>query len=91
MRCLTLKLYQTNGVMYKYYSVILIFLFGALSSIFFNKYYSPYVDDKTRHLIIRRPFSIIDFDDHEYVDSNHDTHELIIRETDVDVVCKFKQ
>lgn len=88
MRCLALKLFQTNGVMYKYYSVIFIFLFGALSSIFLNKYwnYTPYVFDQTRHLIVRRPFSIIDYDDHEYVDSNQNAHELIIRETDVDVV-----
>jgi len=93
MRCLALKLFQTNGVMYKYYSVIFIFLFGALSSIFLNKYwnYTPYVYDQTRHLIVRRPFSIIDYDDHEYVDSNQNAHELIIRETDLDVVCKLKQ
>jgi hypothetical protein len=78
--------------MSKYYSTIFIFLIGALSSIFFNKYwnYTLYVDDQTRHLIVRRPFSIIDFDDHEYVDSNEDAHELIIRETDVDVVCMLK-
>jgi len=92
MRCLALKLFQSNGIMCKYYSVVFIFLFGALSSIFFNKYwnYTLYVDDQTKHLIVRRPFSIIDFDDHEYFDSNQDAHELIIRETDVHVVCKLE-
>lgn len=80
--------------MYKYYSLIVIFLFGALSSIFFNQYWS-YIfsnnnNSQPKHLILRRPFSIIDYDDHEFVDTDQNARELIIRDTDVNVVCKYK-
>lgn len=91
MKCLlALKLVHTNEVMYKYYFLVFIFLFGALSSIFFNQCwnYLSYIPKQPKYLIVRRPFSIVDFDDHEMFDTEQSAHELIIRETDVDVVCK---
>lgn len=93
MKCLALKLIHTNGVMNKYYFLIFIFLFGALSSIFFNKFwnYISYNAKLPKHLIVRRPFSIVDFDDHEIFNTDQNAHELIIRETDVEVVCKYNQ
>lgn len=92
MKCLALKLFQTSGLAYKYYSIIFIFLFGALSSILLNKIYWIYVtnnDVSPKYLIVRRPFSILDLDDHQYFDTDQSAHhELIIRETEVEVVCK---
>lgn len=91
MKCLTLKFFETSEVMYKYYSLIAIFLFGALSSIIFNRYWDHVTKDdgRPKHLIVRRPFSIVDFEDQRFFVTDQDAHELIIRETEVDVVCKF--
>lgn len=91
MKCFqALKLFQNNGAMYKY-SLIFIFIFGALSSIFFNKFwnYITYIDKRPQQLIVRRPFSIIDFVEHDIYVTDDSAHELIIRETEMDVVCKY--
>lgn len=91
MKCFqALKLFQNNGIMYKY-SLIFIFLFGAFSTICFNKFwnYISYADKQPQQLILRRPFSIVDFDEHDIYVADDSSHELIIRETEVDVVCKY--
>lgn len=91
MNCLALKLLHTNGVLCKYYSLIIIFVFGVLSSVILNIFwtYVSYNENQPKQLIIRRQFSIIDFDDHDF-NTDQNAHELIIRETEVDVVCKYK-
>jgi hypothetical protein len=92
MKCLALKLFQANGAVRQYYPLIVIFVFGALSSVFINKYWNyngGRSDQQHKHLILHRPFSIVDFDDHGRYDSDQDAHELIIRETEVDVICEF--
>lgn len=93
MKCLTLKLLQTNGVMCNYYPLVFMFIFGILSNIFFNKYWTSIPFNKqSKQLIIHRPFSIIDFDDHDIYNTDPDknAHELLIRETEVNVVCMLK-
>lgn len=93
MKCVGLKsIRSSNGTTtFTCYSLFVVFLFGVLSSVFVHKFwlYVPYGDQRSKHLIVRRPFSIVDFGDQEFTDTDHGTHELIIRETDVDVVCKY--
>lgn len=90
MKCSVLELFATNGMTHKYYYVLVIFFFGAVSNIVLNKYwnYVLFVENQPKQLIVRRPFSIVDFDGHEIFDTDQSAHELIVRETDVDVICK---
>lgn len=90
MKCLALKLFPTDGIVHKYYFLLVIFFFGAVSNFVFNKYWNPvqHEENQPKQLIVRRPFSIVDFDGHDVFDADHGAHELIVRETDVDVVCK---
>lgn len=91
MKCFqSLKLFQNGGI-YKYYPLLFIFLCGVLSSIFLNKFwnYISFSDEQSQQLILHRPFSIIDFDEQDVFVTDHNAHELIIRETEVDVVCKY--
>lgn len=92
MKCLALKLFHTNWIIHRYYYVLGLFIIGVLFNIICNKYwnYLSYTDWQPKHLIVRRPFSIVDFDDHEVHITDQNAHELIVRETDVNVVCKLK-
>ncbi|XP_050433415.1 protein adenylyltransferase Fic [Adelges cooleyi] len=72
----------------KSYLVLIVFLIGVLCCILLPIFWPFVLHDHSEHkdLIVRRPFSIVDFDYHELVDTGKEVHELIIRESTVDVV-----
>ncbi|XP_050538464.1 protein adenylyltransferase Fic isoform X2 [Daktulosphaira vitifoliae] len=81
------SLFQPKRVMKTYY-IAFMFLVGLFSCVILQLIW-PYISiDKKEHkdLILHRPFSIIDFDYHELVNTDNTARELIIRDTDIESI-----
>lgn len=92
MNCSVSTVFRHNRTLHKYYAVFVVFVIGALCSILVDKYLDSAARDgqrSSRQLIVRRPFSIIDIDDPESAGgTDQKAHGLIVRETNVEVVCE---